>query len=230
LAPRYAIYGLPPAGSPLANFGAAWLGRDVATGEAVARRAVPGISPDRQEAVTDSPRRYGFHATLKPPFALADGASVEELEEALAGLARTLAPFDAPPLRLADLDGFLALVLSGPCPAMDRLAECCVEALDAFRAPPGAAELKRRRAAGLTPRQDELLERWGYPYVMEAFRFHMTLTERIDGLEREAVMAALEPVVRPFCDRPYRVDEVCLLRETEPGAGFAAMRRVALAG
>src|SRR5688572_25814467 len=105
--PRYAVYFAPPPGSPLFEFGRAWLGRDWVTGEAVAQPSVPGIAE-----ATAFPRLYGFHATLKPPFALAGAES--ELIAALEALAASIGAFDAPALELASVDGFLALVLSAP--------------------------------------------------------------------------------------------------------------------
>lgn len=163
---RYAIYFAPQPGSALARFGAAWLGYDVAAGAFVAQPQAPGIAPRRLAEITAEPRRYGFHATLKPPFALAEGAGRGALDEAVAAFAGHFPPFAAPPLRLACLEGFWALMLSQGCREMDRLAASCVTELDRFRALPSADELGRRRRAGLTPVQDALLERWGYPYVI----------------------------------------------------------------
>ena len=48
-----------------------------------------------------------------------------------------------------------------------------------FARPPGAAELERRRKAGLSAAQEKMLLRWGYPYVLDEFRFHLTLTGRL---------------------------------------------------
>src|SRR3546814_3179533 len=74
------------------------------------------------------------------------------------------------PLRLVILDGFLALVPSGPSDALEALAAGCVQRFERFRAPPSALELARRRSNGLTPRQERNLKDWGYPYVLEDFR------------------------------------------------------------
>ncbi len=71
---RLAIYYAPPAGSALWDFGSAWLGLDAEAGEVPPRPDVPGL-PDDPLALTVSPRRYGFHGTLKPPMFLAEGTS-----------------------------------------------------------------------------------------------------------------------------------------------------------
>jgi len=227
---RYAIYLTAPAESPLAHFGAAWLGRDVATGAEVERLAVDGVDAATQARITGSPRRYGLHATLKPPFVLAQDRERATLEVALLELSQSVTPFEAPALRLKDLDGFLALVLDVPCDAMVALAERCVAELDGFRAPAPKEELERRRASGLTDRQDELLERWGYPYVMEEFRFHITLTQRLEPDARRPVMAALEPHVLPICGSPWPVRDISLLVQPSPERGFVEVRRFRLEG
>lgn len=227
---RYAVYFAPEPGSPLARFGAAWLGYDVATGEAVEQPAPPGISAERLRHITAEPRRYGFHATLKPPFVLADGSAPDALAEAAEALAQGLPAFAAPPLQLSRLSGFLALTLSGRCPAMQHLADRCVSELDAFRAPPSAVELARRRRANLSPRHEALLVRWGYPYVMDEFRFHMTLTARLDAEESAVVERALVPLVAPLCATPLAVDALSLFHQPSADAPFCLLRRYRLEG
>src|SRR5262249_53234955 len=161
---RYAIYFSPERGDPLERFGASWLGRDAWTGESLSRPAVDGFNQQELDRLTSSPRGYGFHATLKPPFRLAAGKAREELMSKLPDLAASTAPFCAPPLTLAVLGRFTAFELSSACPSMEELADACVRHFDDFRAPPTAAELARRKELPLSPRQLELLDRWGYPY------------------------------------------------------------------
>lgn len=224
---RYAVYFAPAPGTALARFGAAWLGY---AGAAVAQSAVQAIGAERLRAITAEPRRYGFHATLKPPFFLADGSSPDALDEAVASLAQGVAAFAAPPLRLSRISGFLALTLSTPCPAMQELADRCVDALDRFRAPPSPAELDRRRRANLSPQQDMLLARWGYPYVMAEYRFHMTLTARLGAVEGAAVRAALAPLAAPLCAAPLAVDALSLFHQPSGEAPFRLVRHCKLAG
>jgi putative phosphonate metabolism protein len=227
---RYAVYFAPDPGSALARVGAEWLGYDVAAGASVPQPRLNGISAERLHAITEEPRRYGFHATLKPPFVLAEGTDAGELDEAVAALANGVPAFVAPKLRLVCFSGFWALMLSESCPAMDRLAAVCVRELDRFRAPPSTAELVRRRGAGLTPAQDTLLERWGYPYVMQEFRFHMTLTARLDPAESAAVGVQLAPLVEPLCQSPLDIDAVSLFRQDRRDLPFRLVRRYPLAG
>ncbi|MEM7269380.1 MAG: DUF1045 domain-containing protein [Pseudomonadota bacterium] len=218
---RYGVYYAPPSGSPLAEFGDSWLGWDAEAGENVAHLD----APVDVHAITTTPRKYGFHGTLKPPFRLTGDPAA--LFSALEDLAASQAPFQTPPLRLSRIGPFLALTLSGPSSDLAKLAAACVEALDPFRAQPTEAELAKRRAAGLTDAQDALLLRWGYPYVMEEFRFHLTLTGALDDTTAEAALDALTPLTEPHCQNPLDVRELTLFGEAEDGR-FHIVRRFPL--
>ena len=222
---RYAIYFAPPAETPLARFGAAWLGRCAETGARLARRAVEGFGADRLERITEVPRGYGFHATLAPPMRLEEGCTPSLLDEALAAFARVRAPFRAPPLKLAAMDGFLALVLAGESEAMQELEDDVIHTFHRFRAPPEPAAYIRPRAATLTPREEALLRQWGYPYVLEAFRFHMTLTGELEPPERSALQQVLERMTAPLCARPLEVSGIALFEQTARQAPFRLTRR-----
>jgi putative phosphonate metabolism protein len=225
---RNALFWAPPRGSALARFGAGWLGWDAEAGELVAHPEV-GALPATLAEITATPRRYGFHGTLKPPFRLVEGAGLPELDMAAADLARRTAPFEAPALRIARIGAFVALVPSAPCPALDALAAACVRELDGFRAGPDERELARRRAHGLTPRQEEHLARWGYPYVLDQFRFHLTLTGALERETGDAVREVLARLTAPFCAAPLPVSEFCIFGESETGH-FRIISRHALTG
>lgn len=225
---RHAVYWAPPAGSDLARFAASWLGWDAEAGHPVPQPCPPGI-PVAVTEITAEPRKYGFHGTLKAPFRLSSGTDAAGLDRALAALAGRIAPFDAPPLVLARLGRFAALVPSTACPALDELAARAVTELDRFRAPLSADELAKRRAGGLTPRQDKLLARWGYPYVLEEFRFHLTLAGPIAPDAADAVHGLLERLTAPFRGAPLPVRDICLFGEDEAGL-FHLVRRYPLTG
>lgn len=221
---RYAVYVLPPPGA-LADFGAAWLGWDIAAGQPAAHPDVTGVDV---AALTATPRKYGLHATVKPPFRLRDGTTPEALSLALDAFcaARKAVPLDG--LDLHRIGGFLALVPRGDIHALNALAADTVRELDAFRAPLTDADLIRRRATRLTPAQDALLMRWGYPYVMDEFRFHITLTGRL-GPEADDLRARLAPLVAPVLPIPYIIEDLCLVGEADDGR-FHLIRRVPLSG
>jgi putative phosphonate metabolism protein len=226
---RYAVYAAPPPESPLARRAAAWLGRDPYEDAAVPQPTVPGIGAERQAAITASPRLYGFHATLKAPFSLAEGIGAERLHAAVRDLARSSAPVRVP-LRLGSLGGFLALVPDGPAPAVSALADICVTELDHLRAPLDEAELARRRRSGLTPAEDAHLVRFGYPHVLELFRYHMTLTERLAAPEHDMVRAILERLVARFCPGPFALDALAVFEQPDRGCPFVVTGRYPLGG
>ena len=223
--PRWAIYYAPEPGSPLAEFGADWLGRDCATGAERPLPAVAGVPPERFAEITRSARDYGFHATLKAPFHLKADRTLAELEAAAAAFAAARAPIDVK-LGLRSLGGFLALMTTPPDGRVTALAADIVRDLDGFRALPSDAELARRRDAGLSAQQEDLLQRWGYPYVMGEFRFHMTLSSRLpDGPGREAIVTALEPRVEAVTRDRLAIDAIALFRQDRKGGPFVMARR-----
>ena len=210
---RYAVY-FTAAPGPLADFGAAWLGWDLRGGRAVAHPDLPGLPPDRIAALTETPRRYGFHATLKPPFRLAQGSTPAALLADLRALSQRLAPVTLTGgLQLAELDGVLALIPVEPSEPLQSLAADMVRALDRHRAPMTEAERARRQPQRLKPRQTAHLDRWGYPWVMQDFRFHMTLTGRLPQPEAQTIRAALTPHLAPVLPRPMLIDAVALIGE-----------------
>ncbi|WP_207462014.1 DUF1045 domain-containing protein [Azospirillum sp. SYSU D00513] len=226
---RYAIYFLPEEGSELARFGEWWLGRSA---RAPGYGALPalGLDPAWHETLIAAARRYGFHATLKAPFRLAEGATPSALAEAVAELASRRPAFVAAPLGLQELHGFLALRPSVPEPALDDLAGACVRDLDRFRAPPTQEELAKRRKSPLSVRHEELMARWGYPYVLDQFRFHLTLTCRIAEEERSRIRRLLEPALEAVLAEPFAVRSVCLAVQPAPSAPFVLAERFALTG
>lgn len=225
MAARIAVYYAPPLGDALALAGGAWLGRDPDSNASCQQPALADIA-----AVTADARLYGFHATLKPPMRLRDGCTWADVVNAAESMATRIAPFDLPPLAVAELHGFLALRETAPCPALQALADQCVAELDHLRAPPGEEELTRRRRSPLSPMQDALLERWGYPHVFGAWFFHMTLTRRLSADERAYWRPAAEAFFAAALRMPQAVTEICLFAQAAPGQAFTIAARIPLHG
>ena len=209
---RYAIYYAPRAGS-FADAAASWLGWDPVSGTEVAH---PDLAADLP-TLTAEPRKYGFHGTIKPPFRLAEGVDAAAVDAAVSALARTLQPVQMPGLELISLEGFLALVPAGDVSGLTDLAAQVVERLDPLRAPLTEAEIARRRPERLTPRQRELLDQFGYPHVMEEFRFHLTLSGRLTDDQ----MAMLRPLALAHFaglqPEPFVLEDLCLFGEAADG-------------
>lgn len=228
--PRYAIYYAPAPESPLWTFGSAVLGYDAATGEPRAPLAPDGLTLSDWSAITAQPRRYGFHATLKAPFHLADGASEDDLIAAGQAFARRRRPFALPELDVGAVASFAALKPVERSQHIDELAGACVEAFEPFRAPPSPEETARRREASLSERQLESLVRWGYPYVFEDFRFHMTLTGSLPDAVLDTVVAGLGVLYDEHVGSAQtRIDAVTLYVEEDRAQGFRIVDRFVFA-
>jgi putative phosphonate metabolism protein len=218
---RYAIYFSPPHGSPWWKFGAHWLGRDECFDFDLAQPAFDGISADTLRAWTDVPSRYGFHATLKAPFQLKQDSSLPNLQARLHALAQTLEPVELGPMQAQQLGNFVALVPMYPPKALEALATQCVTQLDAMRAPLSDQDVKRRNPEKLDARGLELLHQYGYPYVLEKFRMHFTLTGPITAWEGDAVCAAVQDQVAELNEKcPLVLDRLCLFLEPKQGQPF----------
>jgi len=223
-APRYAVYWAPEPGHPLWAAGCDWLGRDAAR----------PLAPTREAEHREAPRRYGFHATLKAPMALRDGAEPAAFLAAVAHLAARTPPFAMPALRVGWLSGFLALL---PATAMDaahplrRLADACVAELDGWR--PAQSEAQwLRRSAGLEPERQAMVRRFGYPHVFEHWRFHMTLSNCVPP-ESTALRDRLFRRAGAHFDAalalPLSCESLSVFVETAEGEPFVLAHRFPLA-
>lgn len=221
MTPRYAIYFSPAKQSAWWRFGAHWLGRDEHDNTALPQPQAPGITPAELLQITADPRRYGFHATLKAPFQLSAGDVEADLVARLNQLAKTLTPVALGTMQLATLGNFVALVPEAEPEGLQALAAACVTGLDDLRAPLGKEALARRRSAGLDAREDELLTLYGYPYVLDRFRLHLTLTGSVDALTAHRVRSGLaSDLARLNAQTPLALDRLCLFIEPAPGAAF----------
>jgi len=219
--PRYAIYFAPAHGSPWWEFGARWLGRDERNDTALTQHPLAQIAPDDLLELTEQPRRYGFHATLKAPFGLSGKHTVDDLTARLHRLAATLKPVLLGPLRVATLGDFVALVPALATNELMTLAATCVVGLDDLRAPLSEADLARRRIEHLNAREQELLQLYGYPYVMERFRLHFTLSGPLEPLVAQRVQQAVAASVAQLnATAPLVLDRLCLFVEPAPGQPF----------
>lgn len=217
---RYAVYFTPARDAPLGRIAAEWLGRDAYGGPVRPRRLLEGLSEAEVSFHTASARRYGFHATLKAPFGLAADCTESELVAALDAFCEAREPVLVPRIRLTQMMGFFALVPAGPVALLDEFAADVVRVFDRFRAPLTEAEIARRNPDTLTPAQLRNLHGWGYPYVFDEFRFHMTLSGRVSPADAPLISGAIETTFGPLLDAPLAVDTLALFVEPEPGAPF----------
>jgi putative phosphonate metabolism protein len=224
---RYAIYFTPPADGALARFGAGVLGYDCASGADIAHLPIPGMAPDALAAVTAEPRRYGFHGTLAAPFRLGDGNEAV-LRDAAAVFAATRGPEPLGLLQVTRLGSFIALCPAQKQPGIAALESACVHTFHRFRAPLTPAERERRLKARLTPHQIALMDQWGYPYVLDQFRLHMTLTGPLPAEQIDAVLQCMQQAYAPLADAPVTIDAISVVRQDRGDARFRVVERFPL--
>ena len=218
---RYAVYFAPERHSPWHKFGAQWLGRDEHDNSGLVQPKFTEISSAEFKFLTQEARRYGFHATLKAPFRLAHGVDEHALVTQLETLAQTLKPILLSPLRVACLGNFLALVPTTVPADLEALATACVTQLDPLRAPLSEAELARRRATPLDSRETELLTDYGYPYVLERYQMHFTLTGPVPPALIQKITEAIAPQLAALnASTPLWLDRLCLFVERSSGQPF----------
>lgn len=228
MAPRYAIYFVPPAASELYRFGSNVLGYDCYVGKRLEDWAFDGIGKTRREMLTREPRRYGFHATLKAPFRLAPGLNEQALVREFEAFAAKHRPLLPTRLQLHSIGDFVALVPRERSEAIHLLATDCVKHFDRFRAPMSQKE-RKQRANGLNRRQATYLDRFGYPYVLDEFRFHMTLTGRLSDADRNDVFQALrKKIMHNFPEPTLSVGAITILRQRSEASRFRVVHQCVL--
>jgi putative phosphonate metabolism protein len=218
--PRYAIYYAASPDSALTRFGAGLLGYDAHTGDELpfpddALR----VAPDWRDVSAD-PRKYGFHATLKAPMALAAGRTEAELASACAAFAQMPRPIPVISPVVDSISGFIAVIPSEPVDDLQQLAADCVRDFDEFRSPLTAEDHARRRPERLSDRQRDYLDRWGYPYVMEEFRFHMTLTGRLDAERRGPILEMLRQRFAALRLETLAINRIALFKQDAAASRF----------
>ena len=222
--PRYAIYHLATPGTELDRFGSQLLGYDAHSGEDLPfPEGTIQMTPDWRELTAD-PRKYGFHATLKAPLSLAPGKTEAQVVAACEAFAEKPRPIPEITPVVNSISGFIAVVPAQPSAELERLAADCVREFDSFRAPLTPEDRARRHPSALTERQRGHLDRWGYPYVMEDFRFHMTLTGRLDARRREPILTMLRIRFSELGLNSLAIDRIAVFRQDMAASRFRVVK------
>jgi hypothetical protein len=130
-----------------------------------------------------------------------------------------------PRLRAAVLRGsFAALVPEAPPPGLAGLEERLVKSLRPLARDPDPGDAARR--GPLTERQAMNLTRWGYPFVLSDFSFHMSLAYTAE----ESFLSVLEGYLPPEALAPFPLDSVSLCLQTGPGRPFRVLADFPLRG
>ena len=216
---RYAIYYIPDL--PLFQIGSDWLGWNSITGQETT------LSADHRR-ITDRPRKYGFHATVKPPFSLASNSTQGDLQDAFHAFCATVSPATGGTLKISRLGRFLAVTQDVQSNEVTELAASTVSHFDKFRAPLSDQDIAKRRHRRLTPKQDALMLRWGYPYVMQEFKFHMTLTGPLAANEIDAIEQRANTRFQEFIGQPLSIASLALLGEDSDSGHFHVVDKLSL--
>ncbi len=213
---RYAVFYSPHQATTLSHLADTWLGYSAWKFARVDQAGFAGLSAGALDRATANPRKYGFHATLKAPFRLKAGETESALLDAVEAQAALLSPVEIPKMDIRWLGPHLALVHKVDSPPLRALAANVVEAFESFRAQLTDDEMERRLRVPLTNRQRELLAQWGYPYVMDEFRFHMTLAGPIVEDQRDSVERAARAHFQPVSEHSLKIDRLAVFKQ--PGA------------
>jgi 2'-5' RNA ligase len=224
---RYAVYFSPPEESDLSKFASSWLGWDSQNGKKISHPIFKDLISDISE-LTKKQSCYGFHGTLKPPFSLAKTKNERELKAAILELSQSIKKFEISAVSLQLLNGFAAIVATNENNEIKNLAKKCVRELDSFRQPESLKKVQKRRLKGLSKNEEFNLQRWGYPYVMGSFRFHLTLTRRLSPEESKNVMEVLASELTKILSTALPVRDICLFGESHTGGNFQIIQRFPL--
>lgn len=230
MAARYALYYAPDIDSDLWRRATHWVGRDAATGKDLITPTEIGVDASQLQELTSSPRRYGIHATLKPPMYLAEGYSFQELLERVGSFCAEQTPVTIGELKPVLVHGFLALVPVVQSDELQDFAASCIKNFDDLRAPMDAQMRAKRLEAGLTPREIELLDTYGYPYIFEFFRWHITLSNKLDAEFQNAMLDAAQTWFAPALANPIKISGLSIYKEEAPGAPFSRVVDVPFGG
>ena len=228
---RYAVYFAPDVDGPWWDHAGHWLGRCAASQQYLPQPVIAAVSPARLTAFTAHPRRYGFHATMRAPFVLSERYHFNDLVDRVNALCQTIEPFVLPRLRVNRLDQFIALTPERDLQQVKELEALCVTSLQELVDPLSSAELARRRQVTLSPEEDALLVRWGYPYVLERFRFHFSLTGSLEQATEAEIGALMNAAHLQFDPLPLcAFKALAIFAEPTQGADFVLLKQCPLIG
>jgi hypothetical protein len=204
---RYAIYYAPDESSELAQLSSDW------------------FSDSDYWKFTARAASYCFHGTLKAPFSL-NNKSHAELVDALREFAVDQKSFEMPPLKVLTIGKFIALVPDQPCVELDTLAANCVREFDNFRAPLTEEDYQKRPNSSLTLQEVALRKKWGYPYVMDLFKFHLTLTNDIENDVKRTELFELLTDRFSAANKVTRCSNICMFGQSDRDSQFVNLERV----
>ena len=221
---RVAIYFLPKKNSSLENFGKNLLGRDINKKKKISltRRQKYFISRgftffDELKDYCEQPAKYGFHATLKAPFRLKRNVKTKNFYDVISHIAAQHSRFKIKGLKIVYSKKFTFITSRKPNKLLRNLENDLVKHLDTFRAELNKTEIKKRIPDSLTFKQNKYLKEWGYPFVFDQFKFHMTLMNQNNNKLSNKQKLELEKLIYKISNNVIEFNEISLLGENKNG-------------
>ncbi len=207
---RYAIYYAPIENPELDLFGKCWLGWDPYKGEETTKSDLSKLPSFKKfSGLVLTPKQYGFHGTIKAPFRLKNKYTYSDLENKVREISKQIQSFHLDKLVIKKLGNFIALTPSKNLKVND-VSNKFVEGLDFLRDDLSEDEIKKRHPHKLSFNQKKMLFKWGYPYVFNEFKFHLTLTGKLRIEEIDNVYKYLQTILKSVNLRKIHFKSICI--------------------
>ncbi len=207
---RYAIYYVPSENSELDLFGKCWLGWDPYKGEETTKSDLSKLPSFKKfSSLVLTPKQYGFHGTIKAPFKLKNEYTYNDLENKVREISKQIHSFYFDQLIIEKLGNFIGLIPTNNL-KVNAVSNKFVEELDYLRDELSESEIKKRKPHKLTSNQKQMLFKWGYPYVFDEFKFHLTLTSKLNVVEIDDVFRSLQNILKQVNLNKISFNNICI--------------------
>ena len=207
---RYAIYYVPSENSELDLFGKCWLGWDPYKGVETTKSDLSKLPSFKKfSSLVLTPKQYGFHGTIKAPFRLKNEYTYNDLENKVREISKQIHSFYFDQLIIKKLGNFIGLIPTNNL-KINAVSNKFVEELDYLRDELSESEIKKRKPHKLTSNQKQMLFKWGYPYVFDEFKFHLTLTSKLNVVEIDDVLRSLQNILKQVNLNKISFNNICI--------------------
>ena len=221
---RYAIYYAPPKESSLEEFGRYWFGWDPLNAKLINNKQrinyLNGFGIKNLKNIDKNvliAKKYGFHGTLIPPFKLNKNYSTNLLFKKTEDIAKKFKKFKFYKFKLKKMNNFYAFVQNKKNNNINKLSNRLVRELFKFRSPLTKKEIDRRNPSKLSKLQLNILYKWGYPYLMSEFNFHMTLASEVTGNKLYLELKKIERNKEIILNEINNFDKIYIFGENQKG-------------
>ncbi len=221
---RFAIYYAPPKGSVLEEFGKYWFGWDPLVAKFINNKQrinyLNRFGIKNLKSIDNNilmAKKYGFHGTLIPPFKLNNNYNRKKLFKKIEVVAKKYKKFNFYKFKLKKIDNFYAFVQSKKNNNINKLSNRLVRELFKFRSPLTKKEIDRRNPSKLSKLQLSILYKWGYPYLMSQFNFHMTLASEVSGNKLYFELKKIEKNKEIILNETNDFDKIYIFGENQKG-------------